>query len=344
MNVKNFFQSNSISLPKQNLCSDNFSKFISKSYNNCRKNLENLNDKCHVSYELKSALNDCDGVFRETMAAINHCLAGQPALAYRSIDKLCSNYPAPFSTLESETIPPKTIGDLYRIADLSERSNNLESIFHCPLEMRRHIPNLRYGVLGLPCLYLGGSLKLCKLECKITNAELANMHMSRFYINRRIKFLDFGYRPYAIAPYADILSQQAAGSNPNLLNFLKSYITYWPLIMASSIITKYDKVPFHEEYITPNLITQWIARNTQCDGVRYFSTRVSPKSTEIHSTLNYVFPANGNIQTGYCPKLKEIFKLTQPIKWQSSNSTKICSQDYWNNEESLKNEQLRKIN
>ena len=106
-------------------------------------------------------------------------------------------------------------------------------------------------------------------------------------------------------------------------------------LAASSVLREPGNSP--PEYIVPQLILEWLVDGNQCKGIRYFSTRVAPDTTDIRWYSNFAFPARNptNAVVGYCQELKDSFALTMPILWQSvTNGTKL-NKEFEANEQAL---------
>jgi hypothetical protein len=137
-----------------------------------------------------------------------------------------------------------------------------------------------------------------------------------------VRFLDFGYRPWTIGRFAfgrEIeLLRHHPRPNPRLEDMIVNYATCWPLIAAASIKVKHDGDPFAHEYIVPQMILQWLIENSDCHGIRYFSTRkLYSDPSLLHGTINYVFPAShlSGPQVGYSQRLKDMFEYSDPEVW-----------------------------
>ncbi|EHC2845762.1 hypothetical protein JTR59_004476, partial [Escherichia coli] len=77
---------------------------------------------------------------------------------------------------------------------------------------------------------------------------------------------------------------------------------------------------FHKEYIIPNLLMQWISSDSNKDisGISYRSTKIlNQKDSDIG--INVILPPKMERitvpNTLYCPELKRIFKVTNPVSW-----------------------------
>ena len=180
-------------------------------------------------------------------------------------------------------------------------------LFHVPFELRHKIASKRYSISGLPSLYLSGSIWACWEEMQ--RPDFHTIQLSRFRYSKPAKILDFGFRPSSIA--------QFRAQNSSLLSDAEvtSYVICWPLIAACSVCAYLPGMPFIPEYIVPQLLLQWIRSESSLDGLRYFSTKINQDRHSPWAAMNYVFPVQEQVASGYCPKLKDKFVLTSPASW-----------------------------
>lgn len=174
---------------------------------------------------------------------------------------------------------------------------------------------------------VGGSLSVCMQECGANAAKLPSMAIAEFAPRTPVRFLDFGYRPSTIARLARGRLLTLTDQNPELDELIVNYAVCWPLIAASSVYKEPGNPP--PEYIVPQLILEWLVAGNQCRGIRYFSTRTAPGTTEVRACSNFAFPASSptNWINGHCPQLKDLFELTMPILWRSvTNGTNLTAE------------------
>lgn len=335
MDIRAFLESPALALPKTRLDGD-FLLYLRRAYNDFLQALDALDTQCHVCAAVRQARADAEQLARWVTAAVRQYYLGQPERAYTQLAQGLEFAAARITNLFSQGIDGDAIEPLYRMTRLAPNQLAREFMFHWPFELRGRIGKHRYGIPGFPCLYLGGSLRVCQIECRIPDQHLPQVAVSRFAPRHKVQVLDFGYRPTALVPVAAGLALGAAGSNPPLLQLIVNYITCWPLVMAASVCVLYETDHFYPEYVVPHLITQWLTRNTTCDGIRYFSTRFNPDPQAIRSTANYVFPARDlDNQAGHCGRLKRMFALTQPYLWRNPTSGADLPADFQDNESHL---------
>lgn len=316
MNIQDFFNSSVMRLPRER-DDDDFERYLDNLFAVYRGEISNLDPRCHLGARIQAAEPQIAQLCAWIRNAVHHYLSGLPQAAYNELLKGIAFVAPRLVNLQSLAIGSNAIGRLYRIADTKGAYASRERLFHAPFQLRHHVGQHRYGIPGFPCLYLGGSLALCLEECRIESATLPGVSIAEFGLRRKIRILDFGYKPGALALIAAGSAMRPRGANPSLERFVIDYAICWPLIAASSIKVRHDGKPFVYEYIVPQMILQWVMGEEECDGVRYFSTRFLPDAVGVRSTANYVFPAvhGSGPQTGYSARLKAGFELTDPILW-----------------------------
>lgn len=229
---------------------------------------------------------------------------------------------------------------LYRMVNVDDIKNYSRSrVFHTPYTLRSKIPTSRYSIAGFPSLYLSTDLELCFEEL---GGKLALTHYlaARFEINQienlKVKIIELGIKPQ------DFFENKTNRRiDKDLLKgdkILREYILWYPLIAASSFARPTKKDPFAVEYILPQLLMQWIRKNSTKEefyGIRYFSC-----ASLIASNMgfNYIFPTSGEYLANdipYCLVLGKLFKCTKPYYLHDYASIKEC-QEILNKDSDLK--------
>jgi len=326
MNILDFFNNDVVALPRVRDKED-FEGYLSELIDNYIHTVKLLDADCHLCTRIRSVEGDIAQLGECIKRAVRTYLAGTPVAAYKELSKGVRFVYRRLRKLFSRAIGGDQIGNLYRIALIPSpmpRKIPKERLFHAPFNLRYKVKQHRYGIPGFPCLYLGGSLELCTQELRLQESDLPAVAVAEFGFRTKVKVLDFGWRPSALAPVAAGSAMRERGANPRLEQFIIDYATCWPLIAASSIKVRHEGEAFVFEYIVPQMILQWAMRSsTWCDGSRYFSTRFTPDPKAVCGTANYVFPAIQESGAGtYSQKLKDTFELTDPILWgplQDSN-------------------------
>jgi hypothetical protein len=320
MSIKEFFESPAMAVPKERQSGD-FEDFLINVFRDFRSAVDSLNPECHLSADILARQNEIQCLCCAIVAALRDYMSGQPEQAYRQLEKGI-NAVAHVHTLFTQEVDMPDIGTLYRASPIGPSEQLTRGrLFHIPFELRHLVGRHRYGIPGFPCLYLGGSLRLCQLELGVPDDKLAHLGIARFVAKRKVRLLDFGYRSATLAPFAAGRSLCARDKNLNAQNFFVSYVVSWPLIAAASVKRLYDG-NWAAEYVIPQLLMQWLTREPTCDGIRFFSTKVPASATEVHRCANYVFPSRNPLgaRQGYCAWLTSLFEMTESVMWEATTS------------------------
>ncbi|MBB6498474.1 hypothetical protein [Pedobacter cryoconitis] len=182
-----------------------------------------------------------------------------------------------------------------------------EELFHIPFELRSKVSTQRYSIPGLPSLYLANSIYVAWEEMR--RPGFNEIHATRIVNNRPLMLLD--------------LTNDIFARNKHLVDNL-SYnwqllykVMAWPLIAACSVKVQNTEDPFKPEYIIPQLLLQWVNKNTVY-GIKYSSTHIDlNKSAHEGLFYNVVIPVRTfKIERGQCHELKNTFKSTRVIPLQ----------------------------
>lgn len=199
----------------------------------------------------------------------------------------------------------------YRVRTSSNKTLRREELFHIPFEIREKVSTQRYSIPGLPCLYVADSIFVCWEEMGRPNID--SLHVSRVDLSQsKLKFLYFN------TSSNDMWKQCFSGKNKDgrLLNLLISFLCYWPMLTACSLIVKKQDEVFKPEYIIPQLLLQWVVSEQRIDGVVYKSNRIKVSNHNMGSFQNVVIPVRKIQGRGFCPDLRKKIKLTNPISYQ----------------------------
>lgn len=159
-----------------------------------------------------------------------------------------------------------------------EEFKKKEELFHIPFAKRHLVGNQRYSVSGFPCMYLGATPYTCYEELGRPNAE--DMYLIKVELPKSYKLLTIGLLPYELKDY--LYKNEKTGEE----NIIENYLKMLPVIMACSVKVdeeKAEKAIFKEEYIIPQLITQWlITSDRYFDGILYFSIKTGTYSSIVY--------------------------------------------------------------
>ena len=208
---------------------------------------------------------------------------------------------------------------IYKARTSNQELRKRDDIFHLPFNKRQFVKNYRFSISGVPSLYLGSSIYICWVE--LLKPSFSDFWISKYEFDPQKKIvIDF---TYSIEEKIN-----AFRSGAITLETLNKYLLIWPLIIASTFKVKYSACDFHEEYIIPSIILQWIkTEQSEIIGLKYVSTKSNSYNSKI--CTNFVFPTEPkeivNPNT-FCEKLKIHFRLTYPLPW--SLLTTIPQSDY----------------
>lgn len=188
----------------------------------------------------------------------------------------------------------------------SKKISNPEEMFHIPFEKRHKVGTQRYSFPGLPCLYLGSSVDICKeeLQDKVSNDYSIGLYKLSDGVHPKI--FDLSYFFDLRYDCMDEITRQ-------------KFFELVPLIALCSIRCEYPKgedVRFKKEYIIPQMLLEYIM-DTQpfggegVIGIRYRSVYhmhdILEKDNQYQKWNNYVFPAISNRPSGFSQQLQESF-------------------------------------
>jgi len=249
---------------------------------------------------------------------VDRYLAGDPGAAFNRLDQALAPIRVHIERLFAEVEPTAQLKRFYRARIEDSPLDRREDLFHIPFESRHMVGNHRYSISGLPCLYLGGSTFVCWGE--LGRPQFDRVQIAAFWLrrNKKIKLVDFGHQPQWLAKWIANANQKFKGNplDPAAMAYLVAHLVCWPLMAASSVVTRYPKGPFKQEYVVPQVLLQWISRQPDFDGIRYFSTHVAGVTDNPHWVCNYVFPVKHNAVAGRCQHIRGLFKMTEPYAWQ----------------------------
>jgi hypothetical protein len=212
------------------------------------------------------------------------------------------------------------IRHLYRIrTDLGAHEDPRRGLFHIPFDQQHKCKTQRYSIPGHPSLYVGGSVYICWEEMGMGTPGA--MHVSRFEpaSGTELKVLDFMARPShtALGLIQKYTEGKDVNSDEQQLRLHVALAVVWPLMAAVSIRRTHRNAAFVAEYMVPQLLLQWLSKQSAggIDGIAYSS--VSSRSYADYPALiaNVVFPTREFAPSGYCTRLAGKLTMTEPIAW-----------------------------
>ncbi|MGL5130519.1 MAG: hypothetical protein ACRC7D_20860 [Aeromonas popoffii] len=284
------------------------------------ENMRNTNTE-HSSYLIEK-IDELKKVNYHLIKSLDEYLTGSAGKAYSEIDSILSsdfikehmekmvrsmtNFPSGYPS------PTGPFNDLYRIRVSNTPIKKRKDMFHIPFESRHLVSNQRFSIAGVPCLYLGSSLYVCWEEMGTPNFN--KLYLSRVKCKSDIKILDLSYSLETMKKNVmDYCYGEIEDDDEKLAKLI-----FLPIRMACSYNRAHASASFHEEYIIPSLILQWISKSGQdISGIAYLSTRLN-QIVKNYKGINFVFPPDTASvkETGYCDKLSDVFEISKPVSWQ----------------------------
>lgn len=200
---------------------------------------------------------------------------------------------------------------LYRLRGDKDNLCSKNDFMHVPFDKVYLCNSMRFSLPGEPCLYLGYSEKVCRIE--LDNQKGGSI--GHFKTLKDINIID-------------LTLNKLQNSVPNLFEL-------WP-ILAACYVTPPDRVGgYKEEYVFSQIIMRYIKdtffenkdekKDRKCYGIRYYTCRdaeLDPtseeylnvalfadtsKTSDVSFDINEVYPLN--VGSKYDPSLCEILKF-----------------------------------
>lgn len=188
-------------------------------------------------------------------------------------------------------------------------------MFHRPFEQREKINTYRYSIPGLPCLYLTNRTYNAWEE--LERPDFNSLNFSMFDLHDSFRFLHFGQ---------NIFNErlQLKLADYKLDKMFLNYLIYFPLQLVCSIRVLNPGEPFIPEYIFTQFLMEWIKTESGVDGIEFLSSKYTKHqfSDFAFSYFNYAIPIKHPMENGFCPSLKKMISLTEPISWNTLNIIK----------------------
>ncbi|WP_298511083.1 hypothetical protein [uncultured Kordia sp.] len=243
-----------------------------------------------------------EGLNKGLLNTVDKYLEGKPYEASKIFNESLNQINYEQIRLE-ETTPENNL--FFRARLKSEEQFDKKDLFHIPFEKRTKVSTTRYSIPGTPALYLGTNSYTCWEEFDRPNFK--NLFFSVFENTEKLNIIQ-------ILRIGDLFKLiEKFDSNPTFTTFfILQFFIYFPISIACSIKVYDRKGNFKPEYIIPQMLLEYVARNENIDGIKFPSTKINYNSLKNVDAYNYVFPIKKNTTYGYCSTLKKNFKLSEP--------------------------------
>lgn len=302
------FSIKSFSFPLESKGNFSYQKVLSRNLNLFEDKISKITSK-GIGEKIKNELETVKILNKEIYQTITDYLSGNSGKSYITLEKLLEKKIIKdkiVSLINKDKLSQQKEYKLFRLRISESKITNREQMFHVPFSKRYLVANQRFSISGLPCLYFGSSIYVSWLE--LDSKDFNKMWISGIEPKGDYNVLNLAFD-------LNILFDQFDKKAINEEQFINCFLL-WPLVMASSFRTKHPNSNFHEEYIIPSLLLQWITfKNNNIEGIKYLSTKLENYKTPKRG-INYVFPPkNTEEDYDFCSKLQGQFHLTNPIPW-----------------------------
>lgn len=245
---------------------------------------------------------------------------GSPSVAYRRFAEFFAQsikgqqyaMLSPDSFLSSKTLRDNDV--LYRLRLESSYVPDAAGMFHIPFDRRYLVGNQRFSISGYPCLYAASSIYLGYQELRqpgwTPNLYAAKLRAIPNEIGP-IVLLD-------LRNHVNEMRRKHLDKPHSYDGQLLKFFATWPLVMATSVPVR-DSDRFHEEYVIPQLVLEWVNAPGPNGGRRFFSgiafssSRVHPTNPTYATAYNVVIPAHSSSPKGLCPVRTQQIRVSSPI-------------------------------
>jgi hypothetical protein len=251
--------------------------------------------------EKAETINKLKNIVEGIKRTIVEYYMGHPFKAYEMLDKTI-NQNQLYSHWVENNVGYK---DFYRIrVNDSKYPLERKDLFHIPFQKRGRVKTQRYSIPGFPSLYLSNSIYVAWEELK--RPKLEEIQAARFRNKYTLILVDLTTDKYSKRYKTEVLSDQI------------SQLLLWPLVFICSIKTKFPEDSFKPEFIVPQLLLQWLRKNSDIvTGIKFSSTHIDFEKTKSTGLFfNVVIPVFENKESGFCKYLSEAFNMTEVLSWQ----------------------------
>ncbi|TGD76971.1 RES domain-containing protein [Hymenobacter wooponensis] len=250
---------------------------------------------------------------------------GSPSVAYKMFAEFFAQSTkgqqyamlSPDSFLTSKTLRESDV--LYRLRSESAYAPDAAGMFHIPFDRRYLVANQRFSISGYPCLYAASSVHLAYKELRnpgwTPSLYAAKLKAVRNEIGQ-IVLLD-------LRNHVSEMRRKHIDRPHSYDGQLMKFFATWPLVMATSVPVR-DSDRFHEEYVIPQLVLEWVnttsrggGRGGFFSGIAFSSSRLSPEDPTYADAYNVVIPAHSSTSKGLCPVRTKQIQVSSPITIES---------------------------
>lgn len=201
-----------------------------------------------------------------------------------------------------------------------EISGNADEMFHIPISKRQNASNGRFSLAGFPSLYLSTMLPLAWQETGYPTKYYYSEYQYEYSYNSTSRKRELSDELQFVSLYSpnEINFWGAAIKYNNFdlwLEVIARYLKTYPLTLACSFVNSSGNAPYKQEYIIPQMLMQWIQRNSaKVQGITYFTCLETSTITSGWCAYNIALPAlQPHDEKMYSIRLKERFRWSKPF-------------------------------
>lgn len=208
----------------------------------------------------------------------------------------------------------------YRIRAVDEKSseiqNNPDELFHIPLSKKAFTNSERFSIAGFPSLYLSSMLPLAWQECGYPSKyyysefQYKKMHNTERNVYDEFRFLGL-YSPSEIYNWGIATKYNHFNE---WFNVISKYMKQYPLLLSCAFVNHSGKVSYKQEYIVPQMLMQWVQRNSEkIQGISYFTCVDTSMFPSEWCAYNIAIPAQSPYdEKKYSKNLRKEFCWSRP--------------------------------
>lgn len=234
--------------------------------------------------------------------SLNKYLSGKPFEANKLFHKTLKNIKFEQIKFQQTT---KQNSLFYRTRTKENIQFKRNDLFHIPFEYRTKVSTNRYSIPGAPALYLADNSYTCWKE--YNQPEFNSLYFSVFENTKELNLVE-------ILRTEDFLENIKNNTKNEIWAtfYILRFLLYFPISIACTIKVHDRSGNFKPEYIISQMLIEYINYDKKIDGIKFPSTHINYNNLKNFKAYNYIFPVKQNQDTGYCPDLKNKFKLSSP--------------------------------
>lgn len=281
---------------------EDLDKLDERSVSELNKCLDGFGRKIEKPLDLVNDYNDIEKIVDKTIA---YLLEGEPSEAFVLLEKFLTSDNLHYTYLLPQTHLSENM-IYYRIrkgVDANGMAMKQKDLFHIPFQLRHKAASMRYSIPGYPVFYVAGSLELAYRETIKDNSDFTYVKVKG---KQELKFVDIGI---------------PLTTSPEQFEFYCLF-AFFPLIAACAIPVKYPDDVYKPEYAFPQLLTQYVKKHSNFDGICYIPSKMDGRHgvKDLQSRDFAIIVRGGTRKTGYDEELASKYKMTNPLVFKENDA------------------------